>query len=118
MPTGPRHSGRVIHRQHGYKYRFFFQGSGHSLFQVVRICGDDLEVLFERVRSIRVDKRYPILQHGACLRQIASLESACNRATAKGVGEFSIQSCEQLLIGWLRQIREIDFNPCLFGWRQ
>ena len=104
----------MIHPHHGYEYRFFIQGSECSLAQFVRVGGYDVEVFFETVRSIGVDECNAILQQEAGLRQIAPLKSADNRTAAKGVCEFSIQTRKQLLIRWLRQIREIDFNPCLF----
>jgi len=105
----------MIDRMHYYEYHFFFQGAKCSLFQFVRISGNDFEVLVERVRSIGIDKSYAILQLKTGLRQIASFKSAYNGTAAKCIGELLIEGREQFLISRFGQIREIGFNPCLFG---
>lgn len=55
-----------------------------------------------------------VLQLQTRLGEVASAESANDRTAAERVGEFLIESREEILISGFGKIREIDFNPCLF----
>ena len=52
------------------------------------------------------------------LRYLAPVEPPYDGRTAKGIGELLCQRVEQILVGLLGQIRDIDLNPGLLGQRQ
>src|SRR5437764_3066804 len=56
----------------------------------------------------------PILNWQAGFRKVAADQRLNDRATTKGISEFSAQLLKQVVISSSRKVRQVDFDSCSF----
>jgi len=69
-------------------------------------------------RRVSVNKMNPVLHAYTKSGEIASVEPSQDRSATEGISKLLRQRVEQIQVGLLMQVRDIDFNPCLLGQRQ
>src|SRR5262245_3480274 len=108
----------MVHLEYNDQNCFLCQRFKSCLAQSLCVSGDTRKVFCKSKRRVGIDEMDPVLHAHTKSGEIAPIESPYDGSTTKGIGELLCQRVEQILVGLLRQIRDIDLNPCLLGQRQ
>ena len=108
----------MVHLEYNDQNRLLCQRFKGCLSQGICVPGYTLKVFCKSKRRVGVDEVDPVLHAHTESGELAPVEPPYDGSTTEGIGELLCQCVEQILIDLLRQIRDIDLNPCLLGQRQ
>ena len=103
----------MVHFEYNNQSRLLCQSLQSGISQGICVSGYTLKVLFKSKRCVGVDEMDTILHAQTTSGEIAPVEPSYDCRTTKGIGELLRQRVKQMLRGLLRQVRNIDLNPCL-----
>jgi hypothetical protein len=108
----------MVYLEYNDQNRLLCQRFKSCLSQGICVPGDTRKVFDKSKRCVGVNEADPVLHAHTQSGEIAPVESSYDGSTTEGRGELLCQRVEQILVGLLRQSRDIDLNPCLLGQRQ
>ena len=101
----------MVYLERNDQNRLLCQSLKSGISQDICVPGYTLKVFCKSKRRVGVEEVAPILYAQTTSGEIAPVEPPYDGRTTEGISELLHKRVEQILVGLLRQIRNIDFNP-------